>query len=160
VLYYAHMNKQSLQSDDLKQSLQDKSLKSFYASGFLYSFKTHQILLLSSFSSYSMIGGEGHEGEEAQETFQRIINKLLKLKLKGKNIYPVYDYFDEALGKINYVFYAEVDKAPINLAKKSNMLWVTFAETLKLLFSDHTKQDLIVGERVINLKQRIDLNIQ
>lgn len=107
-----------------------------------------------------MIGGEAREKEKAQETFQRIIYKLLKLRLKDKDIYPVYDYFDEALGKINYVFYAEVDKAPVNLAKKSNMSWVTFAETLKLLFSDHTKQDVIVGERVINLKQRIDLNIQ
>lgn len=134
--------------------------KSFYASGFLYSLKTHQILLLQSSTSWSMLGGESHEGEEAQETFQRIINKLLKLKLKSKDIYPIYDYPDETLNKINYVFYAEVDKAPLALPKKSTLTWVTFAESLKFLFSTNTKQDLIVGERVINLKQRIDLNIQ
>lgn len=107
-----------------------------------------------------MIGGEAQVGEEAQQAFQRIIYKLLKLKLKDKDIYPIYDYFDEVLGKTNYVFYAEVDKAPVNLVKKSNMSWVTFPETLKLLFSSQTKQDVIVGERVINLKQRIALNIQ
>lgn len=138
---------------------------SFYASGFLYSLKTHQILLLSSKQddqdpTYSMLAGDGKEGEEAQETFQRIINKLVNLKLNSKDIYPIYDYLDEASNKTNYVFYAEVDKAPLSLVKKSTFIWVTFAETLKSLFSTNTKQDLIVGERVINLKQRIDLNIQ
>lgn len=141
--------------------------KSFYASGFLYNLKTHQILLLCSkqtdnvASSWSMLGGESSEGEEAQTTFQRIVNELLNLNLKYKDIYPVYDYFHEAIDKINYVFYAEVKNPPIFDSLKENTLsWVTFSETLKLLFSDHTKQDVIVGERVINLKKRIAQNLQ
>ena len=139
--------------------------KPFYASGFLYNLKTNQILLLCSpddtKSSYSMLGGEGYAGEEAQTAFQRVINKLLNLNLKAKDIYPIYDYFHETQGKINYVFYAEVKRTPNFKSIKANTLsWVTFNETLKLLFSDHTKQDIIVGERVINLKWRLDQHLQ
>lgn len=139
--------------------------KSFYASGFLYNLKTHQILLLHSVddtnSSYSMLGGESNDGEEAQITFQRVINELLNLNLKPKDIYPIYDYFHEIQGKINYVFYAEVKKTPVfKPVRKNTLSWVTFNETLKLLFSDHTKQDIIVGERVINLKWRLDQHLQ
>lgn len=135
--------------------------KSFYASGFLYNLKTHQILLLQNSTSYSMLGGDSLEGEDAQSTFQRVISKVLNLNLKSKNIYPIYDYFHDTLDKINYVFYAEVKKPPVlHHSKKSTLSWVTFSETLKLLFSAHTKQDVIVGERVINLKQRVALNLQ
>ncbi len=139
--------------------------QSFYASGFLYNLKTQQILLLQSpddtKSCYSMLGGEGFEGEEAQVTFQRVINKLLNLNLKPKDIYPIYDYFQEKQGRTNYVFYAEVKKTPaFKSIRKNTLSWVTFNETLKLLFSDHTKQDIIVGERVINLKWRLDQNLQ
>ncbi len=103
-----------------------------------------------------MLGGESNEGEEAQTTFQRVINELLNLNLKQRDIYPIYDYFHETQGTINYVFYAEVKKSPVFKSIRENTLsWVTFNETLKLLFSDHTKQDIIVGERVINLKWRL-----
>lgn len=141
--------------------------KAFYASGFLYNLKTHQILLLASEqkddspSSYSTLGGESYAGEEAQTTFQRVINELLNLDLKSKDIYPVYDYFHEGINKTNYVFYAEVRKSKnFNSIKKNNLSWVTFNETLKLLFTEHSKQDVIVGERVINLKWRLAENIQ
>lgn len=140
---------------------------SFYASGFLYNLKSQQILLLQSeqkddiASSWSMLGGEGNEGEDAQTTFQRIINELLNLDLKAKNIYPIYDYFHSAREKINYVFYAEVKKPPVfNSFKEGTLAWVTFNDTLKFLFSTNTKQDVIVGERVINLKQRLALHLQ
>lgn len=140
---------------------------SFYASGFLYSLKTHQILLLQSpktddvASCWSTLGGESKEGEEAQVTFQRVINELLKLNLKVKHIHPVYDYFHDGLDKINYVFYAEVkNPKKFSSLKTSTFSWVDFSETLKFLFSDHSKQDIIVGERVINLKSRIDQNLQ
>ena len=141
--------------------------KSFYASGFLYSLKTHQILLLQSeqkdgiVSLWSTLGGESKEGEEAQVTFQRIINELLNLDLKYKDIYPIYDYFHKTIDKVNYVFYAEVKNPPIfNSIRKNTLSWVTFKEISKLLFSGQTKQDVIVGERVINLKNRLDQNLQ
>lgn len=136
---------------------------SFYASGFLYSLKTHQILLLKSQSKdstdflWSTLGGESGEGEETQAAFQRIISELLDLNLKTKDIYPVYDYFHDEKDKNNYVFYAEVKKTQeFDSLKDADLSWIAFGETSKLLFTPHSKQDVIVGERVINAKWRDD----
>ncbi len=82
--------------------------KTFYASGFIYSLKTHQILLLkfqkkdSTDFQWSTLGGESKGEEESQDAFQRIIKELLGLELKTKNIYPVYDYFNEEKGKDSF----------------------------------------------------------
>ena len=134
---------------------------SFYASGFLYSRKTHQILLVaprekdSADSLWSTFGGESSTGEEAQTTFQRIINESLNLDLKPKDIYPVYDYFHDAQEKINFVFYAEVRNPQIlSDLKDDTCSWVDFHEIAKLPFALHSKQDVIVGERVISAKRR------
>lgn len=134
---------------------------SFYASGFLYSLKTHQILLLQTpqkddiASIWSTLGGEGNEGEEAQAVFQRIIQKLLNINLKKKDIYPVYDYFHATRNKISYVFYGEVGKTKIfNVSKEGILSWFSFHETLKLPFTTQTKQDLVVGQRVISARWR------
>jgi len=135
----------------------------FYASGFLYSLKTHQILLLKSQQKdstdflWSTLGGESSEGEEAQIAFQRIINELLDLNLKTKNIYPVYDYFYDTEDKINYVFYGEVKSSrDFSRLKEGTFSWVAFNETSKLPFDAHSKQDVLIGERVINAKLRED----
>lgn len=139
----------------------------FYASGFLYNLKTQQILLIqseqqdSTTPSWSMLGGESSEGEEAKITFRRVISELLDLELKPKNIYPIYDYFHPPISKTNYVFYAEVKNPPkFSSTSDLNLAWVKFSETVKFLFSAHTKQDVIVGERVINLKWRQSQNLQ
>ncbi len=136
---------------------------SFYASGFLYNLKTQQLLLLQSsprdyaVSSWSMLRGESQDGEDAQTTFQRIVHELLNVNLKIKNIYPIYDYFHETLDKVNFVFYAEVGRTlNFDPLKESVFSWVTFGQTLKLLFSTRTKQDIVVGERVIHLKERVE----
>lgn len=137
---------------------------SFYASGFLYSLKTQQILLFNPSnvnSSWSTIGGESKTGEEAEVTFQRIVMELLNLNLEMKHIYPIYDYFSDILKKTNYVFYGEVKKIPVfNFPKINTFSWLAFNETLKLLFSQNNKQDVTVGQRVINLKQRLSQNLQ
>ena len=104
-----------------------------------------------------MLGGESKDGEEAQVAFQRIISKLLKINLKKGDIYPVYDYFHNTRNKVNYVFYAEVGRTKnFNAAKEGVFSWVSFRETLKLPFTTQTKQDIVVGERVINAKWRAD----
>lgn len=106
---------------------------------------------------WSTIGGESKEGEEAEATFQQIVNKILNINLKIKHIFPIYDYFDETLDKVNYVFYAEVSSPrEFSSFQENTFSWVAFHETLKLLFSARTKQDVMVGERVINLKWRED----
>lgn len=133
----------------------------FYASGFLYSPKTYQILLLQSKQKadikpvWSMLGGESINEEEAQITFQRIVNKLLGLNLKPKDICPVYDYFHDVRNQVNYVFYAEVKNSPeFDPFEGDIFSWVALDETAKLSFTACTKQDVIVGERVINAKWR------
>lgn len=131
---------------------------SFYASGFLYSLRTHQILLLKSPDLlWTTIGGEVSEGEETQIAFQRIVNELLDLNLKTKDIYPIYDYSLDDQDKNNYVFYAEVKKPQeFNCLEEGTFSWVGFDEISKFVFTPRTKQDVIVGERVINAKSRED----
>ena len=101
-----------------------------------------------------MLGGEGTE-EDVQLAFQKVINKLLSIEVKTKDIYPIYDYFHNTRKKLNYVFYAEVGKKKI-LESEDNPSWFTFGETLKLLLNSQTRQDIVVGERVINAKSRDD----
>ena len=135
---------------------------SFYASGFLYNNKTHQILLIQSDQKkdssafWSLLGGEGKRGEEAKVTFQRVVSKFLNINLKPKDIYPVYDYFHNTRNKLNFVFYGEVAGTKKFNSLKGSLSWFGFSETLKLPFTSQTKQDIIVGERVINAKWRDD----
>lgn len=136
---------------------------SFYASGFLYSLKTHRILLVQSQQKgspdllWSTLGGEAGAGEEAQTAFARVISELLNLNLKTKDIYPVYDYFNDERAKNNFVFYAEVKNSKkFSSFNSDTFSWVAFNEASKLAFTAHSKQDVIVGERVINAKWRAD----
>lgn len=137
--------------------------KSFYASGFIYSPKLHQILLLklqkedSTDFLWSTFGGVSSGEENPQIAFKRIIDELLGLNIKAKDIYPIYDYFHEAKDKINYVFYVEINNPrKFNSLKEGTPALVTFSEISKLPFTGHAKQDVIVGERVINAKWRDD----
>lgn len=135
----------------------------FYASGFLYNLKTHQILLLQNKQNndiepcWSMLGGDSKDGEDAQITFQRVVSKQLDIDIKPKNIYPIYDYFHNTYNKVHYVFYAEVRNIKgLNGLKQGILSWFTFGEIQKLPFTKQTKQDIVVGERVINAKWRDD----
>lgn len=138
-------------------------ITSSYSSGFLYNQRTHRILLLSDNAKmdvpacWSTIGGDNKEGEDAQIAFQRIISKMLKIELKSKDIYPIYDYFHDSTNKFNNVFYAEIRNTKIlDNYKKGTLSWFSFAETVKLLLNSQSKQDIMVGERVINAKWRDD----
>lgn len=135
---------------------------SFYTSGFLYSLKTHQILLLQSKQEknlttlWSTLGGDSLDGEQAHLSFKRIVSKLLNINLRTKDIYPIYDYFHNTRNKLNFVFYAEVGSTKKFNKLKEGPSWFKFSETLKLLLTSQTKQDILVGERVINAKWRDD----
>ena len=136
---------------------------SFYVSGFLYSPKTHKILLVQSKpindlpSPWSTLGGEGLGDEDAGKAFGKIISKHLDIILRPKDIYPIYDYFHDVIKKPNFVFYAEVKNPKISSrTKKGNISWFSFSEIVKLKFNKQTKQDLVVGERVISAKWRDD----
>lgn len=134
---------------------------SFYASGFLYSPRLNQILLLKSQKKdstdflWSTLGGESIDGEDAQTTFARIISKFLDLDLKAKDIYSIYDYFLDEKKKDSYVFYAQVKKPKeYESFNGYTFSWVAFDQIAKLPFTSRSKQDIIVGERVIKAKWR------
>lgn len=106
---------------------------------------------------WSTLGGESIDGEEAQTAFQRIFQESLDINLKEKDIYPVYDYFQDSRNKVNYVFYAQVKNSKVPDSIKDDCFsWVSFSEISKLPFKGRTKQDVIVLERVINAKWRDD----
>lgn len=135
----------------------------FYTSGFLYNLKTNKILLLKSQLKdsadflWSTLGGDGNEVEDAKVAFGRVINGLLNISLKPKDIFPIYDYFHEEQDKFNFVFYAQVKNVQeFNNIEGCAFSWVGFDQIPKLLFTEHSKQDVIVGERVIKLKSRED----
>ncbi len=135
--------------------------KPFYASGFLYHLKTQQILLhqsnLGSVSlpTWSMCGGESHDGEDAECAFQRIMQEQVNLRLMAKHLFPVYDYFYNALNKVHFVFYAEVQKLyTFPQLSTGAFSWFTFKQTTKLAFSPQAKQDIIISERVIKAQAR------
>ncbi|MEK7534229.1 MAG: hypothetical protein AAB600_02715 [Patescibacteria group bacterium] len=135
--------------------------KAFYASGLLYHLKTQQILLHQQnkknnvLSTWSMMRGQGQKKEDAQKTFQRIIYKLLRVKVNPKHIHPVYDYFHETLQATHYVLYAEVGSIKnFHSSKKGTLSWFTFKQATKLPFRDQTRQDLVVSERVIKAQAR------
>ena len=94
--------------------------------------------------------GCGIGEEDPQKSFQRKIYQLLNLRLNEKCIYPVYDYFNDTLNTIHYVFYAQV-KTMNNLLMpdKDTLFWFTFKQITKLPLSEQTKQDIIVSQRVI-----------
>lgn len=83
------------------------------------------------------------------ENFSKTASKRLKLKLSARTIHPVYDYV--AKGKKHYIVYAEV-KTQKNFPATKNFCFAWFdpKEVSKLPLSAQTKQDIIVGHRVID----------
>lgn len=130
--------------------------KGFYASGFLYHPATAQILLHQLISKdnttslWCMFGGTGRKKEDASQAFQRITLEILSLKLPTKRILPVYDYFHNTRKQDHFVVYAQVAHIPrLKPPKGIAISWFTFKQMMKLPFSEETKQDIIVAERVI-----------
>ena len=119
--------------------------------GFLYHPESQKILLHQDATdpetTWTLL--ESLNGKNFQET----IVELLKFKLKESVIYPIYDYV--AKGKKRCIYYAEVKSLKDFLAtQNSRFSWFTQKEILKLKLSSQTKQDLIVGQRVINSQVR------
>jgi len=129
--------------------------KNFYASGFLYHPKTAQILLQQQNSAntegvWSLFGGENLKNETSEQSFGRIIYKTLRLKIKPNNIFPVYTYFDTKKDKDNFICYAKLTKLEkFQNTKKFSFSWFTFKQIQKLNLPAQIKQDIIVGQRVI-----------
>lgn len=135
-------------------------MQSFYASGFLYHPDSGQILLqqqqpFGKAATWSLLGSLARDGETSQESFQRLVQTFLKIKLSTSAIHFVYDYFHKGLHKKHHVSYAEVEKLrDFPPAKKTIFAWFSLKEISKLSLSAETKQDIIVGQRVIDSSVR------
>jgi hypothetical protein len=122
-----------------------------FSHGFLYCPTSQQILLQQIIdekeSLWTLLGD------------QNDIYKLLGLKVSPKVIFPVYDYILK--GEKQFIFYAEVKKpTDFKDAKNYRFKWFTLKELTKLPISAQTKQDLIVGRRVIDSQIRRDAGEQ
>jgi ADP-ribose pyrophosphatase YjhB (NUDIX family) len=102
-----------------------------------------------------MFGGISRQGEDAPTALQRILYEQLNIRIEAKNLFPVYDYFYQALNKIHYVFYVKVKKlyAPASLSD-GVCSWFTFKQTTKLSLAEQAKHDVIISERVINAQAK------
>jgi hypothetical protein len=138
----------------------------FYASGFLYHPKTQQILLQQEITAeleptWALFGGDSLGNETSEEAFKRIIKSALKLDLKLNTICQIYNYFHDEKKKDGFVHYAKVRKLEKFLSNgKFNYGWFTFKEIQKLHIAEKVKQDIVVGQRVIDSAVRRSLGQQ
>lgn len=129
--------------------------KDFYASGFIYHQKTQQILLQQVNSDdetpvWSLLSEKGAINKAGEEIFKDLSYKQLKLKLNIKHIHLIYTYFSQETNKNHNIYYAEVTKLhKIPSSKKITFSWFTFKQIGKLNLLKQTKQDIVIGQRVI-----------
>ncbi len=139
--------------------------KKFYASGFFYHLSTQQILLqqrkLSS-PLWSLFGAKNQKDEVPIGTFHRIASKELKIKITAKEIYPIYDYFDKKINNNCFLFYALINnsKKKIPARKGYAVEWFTLRQISKLPVDEQTKQDIIIGKRVIDAAARTKAGVK
>jgi hypothetical protein len=138
----------------------------FYASGFLYHPRSQQILLQQVDTAdleptWSLFGGDSAKGETSIDAFKRVIRSTLSLDLKPNAICEIYSYFHEEKKKESFVHYAKVRKLEKFMSSKNvNYGWFTFKEIQKLRIPEKIKQDIIVGQRVIDSAIRKSLGQQ
>ncbi len=133
--------------------------KSFYASGFLYYLPYQQILLQQKSPikpSWTLFGQKGLNSESPIAVFQKAVFEQLQTKIALDAIFPVYDYYKKEMNCTAYIFYAHIKaKENAKLEKKDAFMeWFSFKQTTKLLFSEQSKKDLIVSQRVIQANAR------
>lgn len=135
--------------------------KKIYAGGFLFHPGTAQILLqqknsLDPSSAWSLLGGSSTAGETPVATFKRILSSELGITIPTNSIHEVYDYVDPESGETKHVCYALVKS--LKSVKTTNSTtafsWFTLKEISKLKISMQEKQDIIVGQRVIDSASR------
>lgn len=131
--------------------------KVFYASGFIYSLPTQQILLqqVNNTSFWLLFGDKSRKDEKPIHTFRRVISQQLKIKISSKTIYSIYEYSPEQ-DKNHHIFYAHIDNKGKKLRVRKGFIveWFTFKQLSKLQLAQQAKQDIIVGQRVIQAAAR------
>lgn len=133
--------------------------KVFYASGFLYHPPTQQILLHQSDKddlTLSTFRGKNVKNESPEDVFRRVVSEMLGLDLPPKHVLTVYDYFHQGLDAHYYVLFAKVRKPSLDykLNGTTTIGWFPLKQLPKLKLSEKVRQDIIVGQRVINYIER------
>ncbi len=89
------------------------------------------------------------------QSFKNLVQKQLNLEIQTLSIHHIYDYYQRDLGRDNFVSYAEVESLKdFPEILNQTFAWFTLKEISKLSLSQQTKQDLIVGQRVIDSDNR------
>lgn len=133
--------------------------KEFYASGFLYHPSTDQILLQEitnekNETSLSLFTGKSKEGEDEKSLFQRIIKDTLGITVPLTAIHAIYDYEHDKFEGDNFISFAEIDDAQAKSISIKAVQWCPLKKLPKLKIATQSRQDIIVGQRVINLMER------
>lgn len=129
--------------------------KDFYASGFLYHHKTAQILLQQTNSadqnsSWSLFEKKAIKDKTGEETFVEIFFEHLDIKLKINTVNSIYTYSAKDGTEYN-IYYAQVKKLHKSTdSSKNGFSWFSFKQIQKLNLSEQTKQDILIGQRVID----------
>lgn len=134
-----------------------------YASGFLYHAKTDQILLQqlpTSDSSpvWSLFSTTEPKQAAPEKIFAALIKKVLKIPLDPKKIHEVYTYATKKGDGDCAILYAEITKMQeFKPVKGTRFAWFSRKQITKLPLSSQSKQDVIVGTRVIDASVRKSL---
>lgn len=131
--------------------------KGFYVSGFLFHPFTEQILLQQApeSSRWSLLGGESPDEKAGEKVFKKVISSLLKVKLDLQSIIEVYTYFHKDLKKNHSIFYGRIEETKeFKPSKGTTFTWFSRRQIVKLPLDEQTKQDIIVGQRVIDAYER------
>lgn len=130
--------------------------KTFYASGFLYHPKSEQILLQQKNSAeqnpaWSLFGKKVLKNKSGEQTFIDVFFEKLSIKLPVKNINTVYTYSDENKGLKYNIYYAEVKRLHKPSDTSLNEFgWFNFKQIQKLNLTEQTRQDILIGQRVVD----------
>lgn len=139
--------------------------KTFYISGFLYHPDTQQILLQrkvseTSDSSWSLLSCTAPNAKESKQSFRNTVQQLLNIDLPESDIHQVYNYEESEQGDNNAVAYGVVTEQIDYPKNKGNeFAWFTQKEITKLKLPFQTKQDITVGQRVIDSSIRRDAGV-
>ncbi|MEK7168803.1 MAG: hypothetical protein AAB532_01885 [Patescibacteria group bacterium] len=140
--------------------------KDYYASGFIYHPKSQQILLQQHISAstnpvWTLLGKKVEKDLTGEETFKELLLEAIKLKIKLTSIKIIYSYFSKELNAENNVYYAEVSKLyKTSSSDDITYSWFTLKKIQKLNISEQTKQDIIIGQRVIDSSVRKSLGLR
>lgn len=132
--------------------------KQSFSIGFLYHADSARFLLQkdheSGPSNWKLMGSKCLTKFSAQ-SFKNLVQKQLNLEIQTLSIHHIYDYYQRDLGRDNFVSYAEVESLKdFPEILNQTFAWFTLKEISKLSLSQQTKQDLIVGQRVIDSDNR------